>query len=226
MSDDFSNRPFEALKGVALKVKPEPKPKPKTAIDPVSHSTPAPEQEEKPTADEELFLRAMEKVREIKEFREIPFTPKKRITGRSRVPASIDEECLSVLRAIRDGKRSIDIRDTQEYAQWCNPSYKNAYTESLHRGVYSVQDYLDLHGYTLAEAEVLTFNFISDSLKLGYRCVKIIHGRGLGSPKGPVLKNALIKWLAGRLRKHVIAFTTARSCDGGLGALYVLLKKG
>jgi len=41
-----------------------------------------------------------------------------------------------------------------------------------------------------------------------------------------VLKDAIAQWLAGRYRKHVIAFVTARQCDGGLGAIYVLVKKG
>jgi DNA-nicking Smr family endonuclease len=54
--------------------------------------------------------------------------------------------------------------------------------------------------------------------------VKIIHGRGLRSPRGPVLKEKLIKRLSGKYRKHVVAFVTARQCDGGLGALYILLK--
>jgi len=54
--------------------------------------------------------------------------------------------------------------------------------------------------------------------------LKIIHGRGLRSAKGPVLKNALMKWLSEHYRKHMIAFATARQCDGGLGAVYVLLK--
>jgi DNA-nicking Smr family endonuclease len=66
--------------------------------------------------------------------------------------------------------------------------------------------------------------FLKESMIKGHRCIKIIHGRGLRSPKGPVLKEALIKWLSGRYRKHIIAFVTARQCDGGLGALYILLR--
>jgi DNA-nicking Smr family endonuclease len=66
---------------------------------------------------------------------------------------------------------------------------------------------------------------LKDSFRKGLRCVKIIHGRGLRSPLGPVLKTAVIKWLSGRYRKSIIAYVTARQCDGGLGALYVLLRK-
>ncbi|MBF0554323.1 MAG: Smr/MutS family protein [Nitrospirae bacterium] len=86
-----------------------------------------------------------------------------------------------------------------------------------------MQDYLDLHGYTLEEAEIMAGEFIRDSVRRRLRCVKIIHGRGLRSPSGPVIKDALMRWLTGR-RKYVKAFATARGCDGGLGAVYVLLK--
>jgi DNA-nicking Smr family endonuclease len=68
--------------------------------------------------------------------------------------------------------------------------------------------------------------FIRDGLRRGYRCLKIIHGRGLKSPRGPVLKEFVIRLLSGPLSKHVDAFATARQCDGGLGALYVLLRTG
>ena len=55
--------------------------------------------------------------------------------------------------------------------------------------------------------------------------MKIIHGRGLRSVKGPRIKDAVVRRLLGQYRKDVIAFTSARQCDGGLGALYVLLRK-
>ncbi len=91
-------------------------------------------------------------------------------------------------------------------------------------GFFSVQDCLDLHGFFFDEAETVTEQFLKEALVKGLRCIKIIHGRGLRSPDGPVLKNALIGWLTYRYRKNVIAFASARQCDGGLGAIYVLLK--
>jgi DNA-nicking Smr family endonuclease len=81
-----------------------------------------------------------------------------------------------------------------------------------------------LHGLCVEEAEKEVKYFLTDSLRKGHRCVKIIHGRGLRSPGGPVLKDALITWLSGRYWKNIIAFVTARQCDGGLGALYILLR--
>jgi DNA-nicking Smr family endonuclease len=60
---------------------------------------------------------------------------------------------------------------------------------------------------------------------MGSRCLMIIHGRGLKSHEGPVLKNCVVNWLSsGILSSYVLAFCSARPCDGGTGAVYVLLK--
>ena len=98
-------------------------------------------------------------------------------------------------------------------------------TGKLHTGHFSVQGYIDLHGYTGDEVNEQLDGFLAEAFRKDWRCVKIIHGRGLRSVKGPVLKDAVIKRLAGRYRKRITAFVTARQCDGGLGALYVLLRK-
>ncbi|MFZ6006914.1 MAG: Smr/MutS family protein, partial [Nitrospirota bacterium] len=124
-----------------------------------------------------------------------------------------------------NGKKPIALSDTQEYVEWINPDYSAEIVRKLHEGRFSVQDFLDLHGFTVEEAEAETERFLKNSLKKGFRCVKIIHGRGLRSPKGPVLKEVIAQWLSSRYRKHVMAFVTARQCDGGLGAIYVMLKK-
>lgn len=177
---------------------------------------------EKTVSDEELFLSAMKEVLEIKEFREIPVPRKKAVSVQKKGPT--ESEPLAVLEEIVLGKKPLDLCVTQEYVEWTNRNHKGDIIRKLREGRFSVQDYLDLHGLTLEEAETEVEEFLKDSLKKSRRCVKIIHGRGLRSPKGPVLKEALIKWLSLRHRKNVIAFVTARQCDGGLGALYVLLR--
>jgi DNA-nicking Smr family endonuclease len=108
--------------------------------------------------------------------------------------------------------------------EWVNPGYRKELIRELHKGRFAVQDYLDLHGYVLEEAEGALKDFLREALQRGHRCIKIIHGRGLRSPAGPVLKKAVIDLLSTRYRKHLIGFCTARQNDGGLGALYVLLK--
>ena len=57
----------------------------------------------------------------------------------------------------------------------------------------------------------------------GYRCVQVIHGKGLNSKnREPVLKILVRGWLA--QHNHVLAFCQANPAEGGSGAVLVLLK--
>jgi DNA-nicking Smr family endonuclease len=95
--------------------------------------------------------------------------------------------------------------------------------KDLRRGRWVVQDALDLHGATRVEAAELLRGFLDQSLTRGLRCVRVIHGKGLGSPgREPVLKHLVRSWL-GR-REEVLAFCQARPAEGGEGALIVLLR--
>ena len=209
-SDSFAFQPFEGLKKImesnGLKVS----------------CPPAVKNKNRPLNDEELFADAMREVREIKEFRNIPLQRRKEIALPGKTSA--DNEAIKTLEEIITGQRAVHLPDTQEYVEWINRNYRGVNIKKLHEGRFSVQDSLDLHGMSVEEAKSEVEYFIKYSLLKGLRCIKIIHGRGLRSPKGPVLKNSLLKWLSGRYRKFIIAFVTARQCDGGLGALYVLLK--
>ena len=94
----------------------------------------------------------------------------------------------------------------------------------LARGGYSVQAEIDLHGMTLAEAKPRLADFIDFSTSEGKLCVRVVHGKGLGSgERGPVLKNAVNRWL--RNWDSVLAFVSTRQVDGGTGAIYVLLQR-
>jgi DNA-nicking Smr family endonuclease len=93
----------------------------------------------------------------------------------------------------------------------------------LRRGLYPIDDELDLHGLSQTAARSLLADFIAHSRDRGCRCVRIIHGKGYRSgARGPVLKTAVNLWL----RRHldVMAFVSARAIDGGAGAMYVLLR--
>ncbi len=93
----------------------------------------------------------------------------------------------------------------------------------LQRGGYSVQAEIDLHGMTLEEAKPRLADFIEYSVSQGHYCVRVVHGKGLGSgDRGPVLKNAVNRWL--RRWNSVLAFVSTRQVDGGTGAVYVLLQ--
>lgn len=93
----------------------------------------------------------------------------------------------------------------------------------LRRGHWVVQAAIDLHGLITDEARLYVSTFISDCKKKGIRCVRIVHGKGLGSRnREPVLKHKLRGWLM--QKDEVIAYAEARRQDGGSGAVIVLLK--
>ena len=93
----------------------------------------------------------------------------------------------------------------------------------LRRGEWVIQDHLDLHGLRVDEARELLGQFLREALRRGLRCVRVVHGKGLGSKdRQPVLKGKARVWLA--QRDEVIAFCQARPAEGGSGALVVLLR--
>lgn len=93
----------------------------------------------------------------------------------------------------------------------------------LRKGHWAIQGQVDLHGLRRDEAREALGDFLRDQLKKGRRCVRVVHGKGLGSPgRQPVLKAKVQKWLA--QAEPVIAFAQAAPAQGGAGALVVLLQ--
>ena len=93
----------------------------------------------------------------------------------------------------------------------------------LRRGHWLIQNELDLHGMIVAEARPALVAFLNECLHDGLRCVRIIHGKGLGSKNGePVLKRKVCGWLM--QRDEILAFCQARRTEGGGGAVVVLLR--
>mgnify|MGYP000863661732 CR=1 FL=1 len=140
---------------------------------------------------------------------------------------SEDAEALAQLSELVSGEGPFDISDTVEYLEGTAPGVDRRILQSLKRGEYALQGHLDLHGRTRVEAKEAVERFLTESRRLGRRCVLIIHGRGLNSKDQiPVLKEQLKVWLnRGRIGRSVLAFATARPHDGGAGALYVLLRR-
>ena len=95
-------------------------------------------------------------------------------------------------------------------------------TRKLRKGEWAIQGQLDLHGLRSDEAREALGQFVRDAKRMGWRCVRVIHGKGLGSPgKEPVLKSKVQRWLV--QKNEVLAFVQAKPSDGGAGALLVLL---
>ncbi|MCC7412276.1 MAG: Smr/MutS family protein [Gammaproteobacteria bacterium] len=114
--------------------------------------------------------------------------------------------------------------ETGEELLFARPGVPRAVWRRLRRGQYAVQDEIDLHGCTVAAAKAAVAAFLRRAGAAQLGCVRIVHGKGRGSPAGrPVLKGKLGNWL--RLREEVLAYCSARPVDGGTGAVYVLLRR-
>ncbi len=136
-----------------------------------------------------------------------------------------DPEVMDKLHRLVDTGDGFIVSDTPEYMEGRGYHVSADITRRLHRGDFAIRDHIDLHGLNAIEAEKVFNGFMKEATLSGKSAVLIIHGRGLSSPKEPVLKTKTRQWLTrGPWRKWVIAFTSARSCDGGAGATYVLLR--
>jgi DNA-nicking Smr family endonuclease len=148
-------------------------------------------------------------------------------SGGGRSPVSEEAETLAVLSDLVEGTTRFDITDTREYVEGAVVGLDPRVLRRLRRGDYAWQAHLDLHGMTSETARVAVDRFLAEAVGAGHRCVLIVHGRGRNSKdQTPVLKERLKVWLArGRAARIVLGFSTARPCDGGAGALYVLLRR-
>ena len=114
--------------------------------------------------------------------------------------------------------------ETGEEMLFARPGLANRDLRKLRRGLFAVQAEVDLHGLTVGEATQALRDFVGESVAAGDRCVRVVHGKGLGSgPRGPVLKTMVNREL--RRWDDVLAFCTTRPQHGGSGAVYVLLKR-
>jgi DNA-nicking Smr family endonuclease len=134
----------------------------------------------------------------------------------------LDEE--AVLReAISDEFDVESLLETDEALSFRRPGVGPEVVKRLRRGDWVIQRQIDLHGLRRDEAREQLAEFLREAVRQGLRCVRVIHGKGNGSPgREPVLKGKVRTWLV--QKDEVIAFTQARAADGGAGALVVLLR--
>ncbi len=118
-----------------------------------------------------------------------------------------------------DISRYLDVDESLSYYQ---PGVGPDVPRKLRRGDWTIVDQLDLHGLRVDQARETLVEFLAECRRRERRCVRIIHGKGLGSAnREPVLRDKVPRWLA--QRREVLAFCRARPNDGGSGALIVLL---
>jgi DNA-nicking Smr family endonuclease len=144
-----------------------------------------------------------------------------------RVIVDPDAEAMAELSDLVTGVGPFDITNTTEYIEGAVVGLDPRVVRRLRKGEFVAQSHLDLHGLVTAEARVAVDQFLAHAFRQGYRCVLIVHGRGLNSvDHTPVLKKHVASWLShGSHARVVLAFTSARPCDGGAGAVYVLLRR-
>ena len=137
------------------------------------------------------------------------------------VQHQLDE--LAVMReALSDEFDVQTLLDTDDALSFRRPGIGTDVTRKLRKGDWSIQGQVDLHGLRREDAREALVDFIKDAARMGWRCVRVVHGKGLGSlGKTPVLKGKVQSWLV--QKQEVLAFVQARPAHGGAGALVVLL---
>jgi DNA-nicking Smr family endonuclease len=178
-------------------------------------------------AEDDLFREAMAEVKPLDYSKVRPREPGPLSKPCRRPLLEGELEAYAELVDLVSGEGHFDIQFTDEYLEGAVVGADSGLLPKLRRGDFSIQAHFDLHGMTASEARQAVERFILASAMKGLRCVLIIHGRGLNSrDQMPILKQRMSSWLKrGRLRHLVLAFATARPCDGGAGAMYVLLRK-
>jgi DNA-nicking Smr family endonuclease len=140
--------------------------------------------------------------------------------------ANRDHEFVRQLTDLVNNGTGFVVSLTPEYIEGLNHRVNPAIARRLHRGDFSIQAHIDLHGLRVEAARESFDEFLHQNITDGKNAVLIIHGRGLSSPVAPVLKSKVYRWLTSSpWHKWVVAFTSARLCDGGAGATYVLLRQ-
>jgi DNA-nicking Smr family endonuclease len=169
--------------------------------------------------DTDLFRRTMSDAKPLRSEARIE-PPARKPKPRARFTRADEKEAL---RESLQGDLDTMESSNAESMRYHRQSVGRRTMRKLARGKYSVQDEIDLHGMTVDEAKPRLVDFIDNSVRKGHLCVRVVHGKGLGSgDRGPVLKSAVNRWL--RKWDSVLAFVSARQVDGGTGAIYVLLQ--
>jgi DNA-nicking Smr family endonuclease len=189
----------------------QPLPKPPVALHPPEIS------------DEDSFAEAMNGI-ERAAWKHAPHA----MARQPRVPVQDSEtEARRLMEEAMNGDAPITIPDHPEYIEgWVGVAGKR-FLPNLRNGLYSIQGQIDLHGLNRVEAQTAVEEYIKRMSRFHSCCIKIIHGRGINSPADrATLKESLQRLLSTRrMSRYVVAYASAPSKDGGVGAVYVLLSR-
>lgn len=169
--------------------------------------------------EKRLFELAVGPVRPLPHHRRVMHPP----TPVSTQPRQrqLDEDAV-MREALSDEFDVETLLHTDDQLSYRRPGLGPDVMRKLREGHWSIQKHIDLHGLRVDEAREALGRFVREAHQLGLRCVRVVHGKGLGSPgRAPVLKGRVLRWLV--QKKEVLAFVQARPAEGGAGALVVLL---
>jgi DNA-nicking Smr family endonuclease len=171
-------------------------------------------------AEKNLFVRAVGVVTTLDHAPRVDLSP----TPAPPLAQQQIRDDINVLReSLSDDFDVSTLLDTDDELSYRSQGIGTDVTQKLRKGHWSLQGQIDLHGLRSDEAREALGQFIRDASKRGWRCVRVVHGKGLGSPgKTPVLKSKVQRWLV--QKTEVLAFVQAKGSEGGAGALVVLLK--
>ncbi|WP_427915147.1 Smr/MutS family protein [Ramlibacter sp. MMS24-I3-19] len=174
----------------------------------------------KAEAEKNLFVRAAGNVSPLRHAPRVHHVPEPPLP--IPVQAQLDEQRV-LLESLSDEFDASTLLDVDDALSFRRPGVGLDVTRKLRKGHWSIQREIDLHGLRRDDAREALADFIRESHRKGVRCVRVVHGKGLGSPgKTPVLKGRVQSWLV--QKQEVLAFVQARGDEGGAGALVVLLK--
>jgi DNA-nicking Smr family endonuclease len=177
-----------------------------------------------PAKDEDVFVQAMEGVHRL-DWRHQPIPS----TDPLPIPPDNSEgeaRQMQMMMETLEGELDSAAQEHPEYIEGWIGVVGKRYLPNLRSGMYSIQGQIDLHGANRVEARLMVEDFVMRMSRFRSCCVKIIHGRGINSPEDrAVLKDYLQHWLSTRrMSRYVLAYASAPPKDGGVGAVYVLLR--
>ncbi|MEY4419619.1 MAG: hypothetical protein RLZZ498_215 [Pseudomonadota bacterium] len=177
------------------------------------------EAERRAEAERNLFTHTIGAVKPLAAKARVISTPQ-RPAARPLQQALDDQAAL--IESMSDEFDVSTLLDVDDQLSFRRPGIGTDVTRKLRKGEWAMQGQLDLHGLRSDEAREALGQFVRDAKRMGWRCVRVVHGKGLGSPgKEPVLKSKVQRWLV--QKNEVLAFVQAKPSDGGAGALVVLL---
>jgi len=175
--------------------------------------------EQRRLAERDLFSRAIGATQPLRRKAAVSLAP----NPPEPIPVQhlLDEQRV-LIESLSDEFDVTTLLDVDDAMSFRRPGIGTDVTRKLRAGEWSIQRQVDLHGLRSQEARQALGAFIRTAHKQGIRCVRVVHGKGLGSPgKQPVLKTKTQSWLI--QKNEVLAFVQAKPAEGGAGALVVLL---